>query len=163
MAWIREIAEKIYGERWEKFSCAERDIIEEAIQWCIDHKEELPSSAVFKTFWGAQLGKVINSSLEELYGSDLTYFMAKNREREVSEVRNMIFVIYHKNSGASVLKMAGIFGYHHSTILHSFKVHNDLYDIDENYRKRFDLLNNKVEEKCKKYLTSFGDYGSSWA
>lgn len=163
MDWIGEIAEKIYGERWKRFTCADKDLAEEAIQWCVDHKEKLPSEVVFKTLWGAQLGKVISLSLEELYGSDLAYFMTKSRAREISETRDMVFKIYYENSGLPVLKMAGRFGFHHTTILHALKVHNDLYSTDKEYRKKFDTLNEKVKEKCENLLTSFGEYGSSEA
>jgi len=63
----------------------------------------------------------------------------KSRLREVTNARRISMVLINDILRYNLSEIGRIFGKHHATVLHTFKAHNDLWDVDKRYREFFDL------------------------
>ena len=90
------------------------------------HKLDMRSARIIAT-----VSRLTEISIKEIRG--------KSRLREVTNARRIAMVLINDILRYNLSEIGRIFGKHHATVLHTFKVHNDLWDVDKRYRQFFDL------------------------
>jgi hypothetical protein len=71
--------------------------------------------------------------------------LKKTRKREVVEGRVIFAKIMHTNNKYTLEKIGGFISKDYSTIIHYLKLHDSLFKHDSNYRKKFNLINEKIK------------------
>ena len=90
------------------------------------HKLDMRSARIIAT-----VSRLTEISIKDIRG--------KSRLREVTNARRIAMVLINDILRYNLSEIGRIFGKHHATVLHTFKVHNDLWDVDKRYRQFFDL------------------------
>lgn len=152
MDWYREIEREIFGDAWARMSADKKDIADKALSWCVAHKSELPEGIVFKALWSDKVTEVINDTLTEVYGRGIAHYMQKNRSREMYGVRTMIFALLYEMTNCTALSLARRYNYHHTTILHALREHDNLMQTEREYKQNFNSLKSKIYERCEELL-----------
>lgn len=63
--------------------------------------------------------------------------MQKNRTRERKEARFICFALLRFNTRLTLVAIAKIFGFDHSSIIHGIKTHHNLMHTEPEYKERF--------------------------
>jgi len=79
----------------------------------------------------ATVSRLTEISIAEIRG--------KSRLREVVNSRRICMVLINDVLKYNLSQIGRIFGKSHCTVLHTFRSHNDLWDVDKRYREFFDL------------------------
>jgi|TARA_R100000544_G_C2224359_1_gene59655 hypothetical protein len=90
------------------------------------HKLDMRSARIIAT-----VSRLTEISIKDIRG--------KSRLREVTNARRISMVLINDILRYNLSEIGRIFGKHHATVLHTFKAHNDLWDVDKRYREFFDL------------------------
>ena len=90
------------------------------------HKLDMRSARIIAT-----VSRLTEISIKEIRG--------KSRLREVVNSRRICMVLINDVLKYNLSQIGRIFGKSHCTVLHTFKAHNDLWDVDKRYREFFDL------------------------
>ena len=90
------------------------------------HKLDMRSARIIAT-----VSRLTEISIKEIRG--------KSRLREVVNSRRICMVLINDVLKYNLSQIGRIFGKSHCTVLHTFRAHNDLWDVDKRYREFFDL------------------------
>ena len=90
------------------------------------HKLDMRSARIIAT-----VSRLTEISIAEIRG--------KSRLREVVNSRRICMVLINDVLKYNLSQIGRIFGKSHCTVLHTFKSHRDLWDVDKRYREFFDL------------------------
>lgn len=157
---VRKLAIASQGENWGDLSIEARGAVISSVRWCVEHQHELPRKN-FTNLSDKQLLEIISESVHEEFGIFFEDLQMKTRKRAVVDIRNMVMLIYRHRTRASLTEIGGIFGLHHTTVIHGMENAKYLIDFDKNYHDKYYSLKNKVEQKCESQFTSSGACGSS--
>lgn len=82
---------------------------------------------------------IINRVSESLQ-VDKQDIISRSRKREHTEARQICIHLIKKHSKMLLKQIGGIFNQHHSTIIYSIQVSNDLYEVDPKFRAKVDRI-----------------------
>tara|TARA_R110000744_G_scaffold123547_4_gene228816 strand:+ start:155 stop:616 length:462 start_codon:yes stop_codon:yes gene_type:complete len=79
------------------------------------------------------------ATVSRVTGIPISNIRGKHRQRDIVNARRISMVLVNDlNKGYSTITIGAIFKRDHATVLHAFKVHTDLYDVDRSYQTLFD-------------------------
>lgn len=152
MDWFRTIEEQIFGDDWARLSVDKKDIADRVLSWCVENRAELPDKPIYKALWSDKVAEVVNDTLLEVYGKGIGFYMQKNRSRKIYDIRTTIFAILYALTNCTAISLARRYGYHHTTVLHALREHDNLMQTDREYKEKFNNLESKIYERCEELL-----------
>ena len=80
------------------------------------------------------------ATVSRITGIPISQIRGINRQRIVVNARRIAMVLINDlNKGYSTITIGAIFKRDHATVLHAFKVHTDLFDVDKEYQNLFEI------------------------
>lgn len=66
--------------------------------------------------------------------------MEKNRAREIKEARFMCFIMLRLNTTLTLMAIAKIFSFDHTSVIHGIKTHYNMMHTEIDYKERFEEM-----------------------
>lgn len=73
----------------------------------------------------------------------------KTRKREFVEMRCIAFNLIFLNTNISLAKIGSYFGKDHATVLHGFKLCNNLLDVQKDFIENYEAIRDNVDNHLK--------------
>ena len=94
----------------------------------INHGKDMDGDAVRVLI---TVSKITNISISDIRGT--------NRIHDIVEARRICMVLLHDELLYKSARVGRIFNRTHATALHAYRVHKDIYEVDKNYRRRYNI------------------------
>ena len=94
------------------------------------------------------MGEIINvdsdaikviTTVSNITGVSIRDIRGKDRRHDIVEARRICMVLLHDELLYKSARVGKIFNRNHATALHAYKVHKDIYEVDKNYRRRYNI------------------------
>jgi hypothetical protein len=91
--------------------------------------------------------KISNSTLKTLINKRLKLNISStSRKREIVEARNIYFSICFHRMGMTATSISKTLSKNHATVLHALKKTDEWYEVDDNFKAKYDDIINLAEK-----------------